>query len=359
MIVLHIACTNGDMCNGVQVVVPQHLNAQSRYATVAFVNISNIKIDAGCDQFEYHDQFSIAVLPAPFNKPDMVVFHECYRIQYIQIAKELKKMNVPYVIIPHGELSKDAQKKKRLKKLAANILIFNRFINGAAGVQLLSDTELNNTKFGKKRFVATNGIHIPTSCKQQFSQNGIKFVYIGRLDAYHKGLDLMIEGVSACADLLRSNLCTIDIYGPNILGRREHVEHLIAERNVGDVFTLHDPVLGEEKEKILLDSDVFIQTSRFEGMPMGILEAMSYGLPCLITEGTTLADFVEKNDAGWSCATDATEIARTIERAIQQKDRFAEKSNNARETVCRNFSWDIVASKTVETYMQIINSDLR
>ena len=357
MNILHIACTNGDPCNGVQVVVPQHLVAQGKYANVAFVNISNVKANEESMQFEYKDNFSIASLPTPFNRPDIVIFHECYRIQYIKIAKELKKMKVPYVIIPHGELSKDAQKKKHLKKIAANILIFNRFINNAVGVQLLSETELNNTKFGKNRFVATNGIHIPTSCKQQFSKNGIKFVYIGRLDAYHKGLDLMIEGVSACADLLRSNSCTIDIYGPNILGRREYVEKLILEHNVGDIFTLHDPVLREEKEKILLDGDVFIQTSRFEGMPMGILEAMSYGLPCLVTEGTTLADFVEKNNAGWSCTTDAADIARTLKLVIRQKDLFAEKSNHAREAVCRNFSWDIVSNETVSTYRNLIDQE--
>lgn len=354
MIILHIACTNGDPCNGVQVVVPQHLNAQRTFAQVGFVNISNIKTDENCNQFEYNEHFSIATLSAPFNKPDIVIFHECYRIQYIKIAKELKKLRVPYVIVPHGELSNDAQKKKRLKKVAANILIFNRFINGAAGVQLLSDTELKNTKFGKYKFVATNGINIPKCSKQQFQENGIKFVYIGRLDAYHKGLDLMIEGVSKCADVLRSNSCTIDIYGPDILGRKEHVEGLIAEHNVADLFMLQDPVLGEEKERVLLDGDIFIQTSRFEGMPMGILEALSYGLPCLVTEGTTLGGFVKEHDAGWACATTAEDIARTIQVAISEKDKFASKSQNARKAVFENFSWEIISKTTVEIYRNLI-----
>ena len=354
MIILHIASTNGDMCNGVQVVVPQHLRAQGKYATVAFVNISNIKVDGDCEQFEYNDNFSVAALPVPFNKPDIVIFHECYRIQYLKIAKELKKIKVPYVIVPHGELSNDAQKKKRVKKLAANILIFNRFIGGAAGVQLLSDTEKRNTRFGKKKFVATNGINIPERSKQQFREDAIKIVYIGRLDAYHKGLDLMVEGVSKCADFMRNNMCTVDIYGPDILGRREHVEALIAEHNVGDIITVHDPVLGEEKERILLDGDVFIQTSRFEGMPMGILEALSYGVPCLITEGTTLADFVKGNDAGWACATNAEDISKAIQLAISRKNELTSKSNNARNAVCDNFSWDIISSATVATYQNMI-----
>ena len=117
MNILHIACTNGDMCNGVCVVIPQHLNAQSKYANVAFVNISNIKVDCQCAQFEYREDFSVSSLKSPFNKPDMVVFHECYRIQFIKIAKELKKNKIPYIILPHGALTQEAQKKKHLKSL--------------------------------------------------------------------------------------------------------------------------------------------------------------------------------------------------------------------------------------------------
>ena len=50
---------------------------------------------------------------------------------------------------------------------------------------------------------------------------------------------------------------------------------------MGEVVKLNREIDEEEKRQILLDTDVFIQTSRFEGMPMGILEALSYGLPCL------------------------------------------------------------------------------
>ena len=256
-------------------------------------------------------------------------------------------------------LSDEAQKKKRAKKLVANLILFNKFVNNAIAIQCLSARELAATRFGKAKFVATNGIYIPMCRKENFRKSDFRFLFIGRLDIYHKGIDLMLEAVTLSVEKMRRANAKVYLYGPDFGGKYAEVEALIHQKNISDVVVINHEIEGAEKEAALLQADVFIQTSRFEGMPMGILEAMSYGLPCLVTEGTTLSDFVEKNNAGWSCATDATEIARTIERAIQQKDRFAEKSNNAREAVCRNFSWDIVASKTVETYMQIINSDLR
>ena len=52
--------------------------------------------------------------------------------------------------------------------------------------------------------------------------------------------------------------------------------------------------LGKSKEQVLLDADVFIQTSRTEGLPTAVLEAMSYKIPVLITKGTGLYDDIKK-----------------------------------------------------------------
>ena len=61
-----------------------------------------------------------------------------------------------------------------------------------------------------------------------------------------------------------------------------------------------------------MNSDMFILTSRHEGFPMSILEALSYGLPVLITKGTNMTDLVHKASAGWTCETDPIEIAKTL-----------------------------------------------
>lgn len=354
MIILHIACTNGDMCNGVQVVVPQHLTAQGKISEVAFVNITNIELECKCKQFKYDKSFSVVSLNPPFNKPDIVVFHECYRIQYIKIAKELKEIGVPYVIIPHGELSNNAQKKKWLKKKVANLLIFNWFINGACGIQLLSETELKNTKFGRNKFIGTNGITIPKRKKEKFSQGGLKFIYIGRLDVYHKGLDLMIQGIARCAEYLRNNRCTFDIYGPDILGRLEQVKKIVKDNQVEDIIKLHNPVFGEEKERLLLEADIFIQTSRFEGMPMGILEALSYGIPCFITEGTTVRSLIEENGAGWGAMTSVESISDTLYNLQATNEGLEIMSRNARHIAEQYFDWSSVANTTIERYESLI-----
>ena len=83
---------------------------------------------------------------------------------------------------------------------------------------------------------------------------------------------------------------------------------------------MNHEISGEEKVQKLLESDVFIQTSRHEGMPMGILEAMSYGVPCAVTDGTNLGEFIKDNKCGWNCETTVLGISEMLEKILLEKN---------------------------------------
>lgn len=355
MVILHIGAFGYNIYSGIYVVAPQHIKMQQRIEQVAFVNITNVIIEGIDNQFEYTSDFNISDLPEPFSNIELVVFHGVYIPEYLKIYKQLKKLSIPYIIIPHGSLSVEALNKKKLKKILANLFLFNKFINDAISIQYLSERECRASDYGTNKFICTNGISIPKVKKNHFNDDKVVFTYIGRLDSYHKGLDLLIQAVAKKKIFLKKYNCKINIYGPDISNQATTVKKMIVENNVDDIIDLHDGVIGEEKEHILLDTDLFIQTSRFEGMPMGILEALSYGVPCIVTMGTTLGSLIEEYDAGWCSDTSVDAIALKLEEAIKNTKNWKIKSVNALKLIEEKFEWNKVCMKELEYYQYYIN----
>jgi len=159
MRILYIACIQNDKYAGVNVSIIQRLKFFSLYNEVFFLNLSLLTIDdITCQVFLDEKQKAPFVSLLDKVNPDIVVFNEVYRPQYLKIYPILVKKKIKYIIIPHGELSKVCQRKKFIKKKIANLFLFSNFIRKASCVQFLSEREKQQSIFNKQSFVSPNGI---------------------------------------------------------------------------------------------------------------------------------------------------------------------------------------------------------
>ena len=353
MVILHIVNTKNRLFMGVDVVVPEHVKRQQQTETVGLINITGLKVEGVNNQIEFNVPFDVKALPKPFDNPDLVVFHEVYRIQYIKIYKNLLKNKVPYIIVPHGSLTKAAQSRKKLKKIVGNAIYFSKFIKKAVAVQCLSKKEKEQTVIAKRKFVCTNGVDMPKTVKEGFNVDKTELVFIGRYDIQHKGLDFLVDAVKSIEDFILEHGVKISLYGPDNDYKYSAVQQLIKEKGVQNLIEQNTAISREEKENKLLSADIFIQTSRFEGMPMGIIEALSYGVPCLITEGTTLGNIINEYGAGWVAKTNAQDIAKTIKTAVLDKESYITKSRSAIKLAEENFAWDKVIKDELASYNKL------
>ncbi len=355
MTILHVCGVENKMSNGATVAVLNHVNEQAKtgLAEIWALHINDVQLNWNeLVHSVLMDDYEDAV-----SHVDLIVFHEIYYMPFFKMASYATKVGKPYVVIPHGGLTKGAQSQKKYAKILVNSFWAKKFIVNAAGVQFLSEKELSvSLNYNKNPFILPNGITIPSRYKTSFLfDKKLNLVYIGRINMYYKGLDLLCQAVSTSESIKEKFHFTL--YGPLNCEDAPLLRDLIKKLDLKDTIELKEPVYLKDKEKALLKADGFIQLSRSEAFGLSIAEAMSYGVPVVITPGTTFADFVSQNDCGWITDGSEKDIIGTLERVYNEKNLFDVKSKNARDSVRKKYEWSIVAKEIIENYSRISKGD--
>src|SRR5262249_32667931 len=133
-----------------------------------------------------------------------------------------------------------------------------------------------------KRFVSREAIHvIPNPIGDQFLKKTWqsvgpaqrhKIVAMGRLSP-EKGFDLLLQAFVPCTKAHPD--WTLEIVGEG--SERDRLKASADELGIADKVSLAGAV--KDPERVLRGADLFVLSSRYEGFPMALLEAMTCGLP--------------------------------------------------------------------------------
>lgn len=299
--ILHVSEIDNDLSKGTSNIIPQYIMSQSKVINnIGLLNCNDIELKELAETnniYKLYDNTDMKVIKE--FKPSLLVFHEVYKPYYLKLYKYCLNNKIPYIIIPHGCLTKKAQKHKKIKKIAGNLLFFYDFINHAEYIQYLSQNESNETNFNKHNcYVLGNGIeNIPNNNMykkiRRTDKNGLNLIYVGRYDYLIKGLDQLIIACKLIKEEMIDKKIKILLYGT---GDNSKILKNIKKNELEQVIILNGAIFGEEKRKEIVQSDVFIQVSRTEAQPLGIMEAMTLGMPVLVSEGTGFSNIVETNE---------------------------------------------------------------
>ena len=365
MIVLHAAPISWGKIGGLQVSIPSLVAAQNRLGNVHAAMLITLRNTAPPPDLEFPvfdqklsvDRLGRLNLPAPFDRPDLVVLHSTYIPAHARIAALMRKSGTPYVVCPRGGMTQRAQTSKRWKKRAGNLLFFNWIISNATALHYLTEGEANASELRRlPRFVVGNGVDVPeTSALASPGQSdGLRLVFLGRLHADHKGLDLLLDACAHVAGELRRAHARLDLYGSDWCGSAAALARQIRRLGLKDIVEVHGPVVGHAKAELLKRADVFVHTSRTEGHPIAVLEALACGVPCLLTPQTNLADEVAGAGAGWRVEPSAAAIADGLQEIGSIGSEALQLAGaNARRLAAKQFNWQYVAEQCVHHYRKI------
>ena len=96
--------------------------------------------------------------------------------------------------------------------------------------------------------------------------------------------------------------------------------------------------------------DIFILPSKLEAQPIALLEAMASGLPVIATDVSDNKYYVHGN--GILCGTTVKEIGAAIEEMLHSD--LEKMGKESRRIVEQGYSWDKIATRTLEVYKTIV-----
>lgn len=288
-------------------------------------------------------------------RPDIVVFHSVFFLPYLKFVNLLNAKQVPYLIQLHGGLSKENYKKGKLKKFVALQFGFKYFIRHAQSIIYLNTNEYNNSivkDFNLNSTILPNGCENVTNiCVEKSLDSKVDIVYIGRIDMVHKGNDKLLEALEILSREGEQNF-KLSVYANPSDPDLTVFKNAIA--NKLELVEYKGPIYGKEKEDRLRKADIFLLTSRYEGMPMGVLEALSYGIPCLVTPGTNMTDVIDKFKAGWVVDFDASKIAHTLKVATNDYISNSQRYRRSARELSQQYNWEVIAATSINLFNKIL-----
>ncbi len=221
-----------------------------------------------------------------------------------------------------------------------------------------SQKEYFENKYKREFIYIPNGVNIPQGkpvsdiIKEKFNLNGGDYLlWMGRLTP-EKRVDWLLKAFREIKGKMQ-NLRLVIAGGTSATD--EYVRGLkkLAEGDDRIIFTGY--VRGEEKEELFSNALLFILPSYLEGLPIALLEAMSYELPCLVSDISPHKEVItEGMDGFFFQSYNFSDFVKKLGGLLKDSETLGNIGENARRKVEKEYNWDEVVRKTEGIYQELI-----
>lgn len=202
-----------------------------------------------------------------------------------------------------------------------------------------------------------NAINIPVENKwenrdqQNNGNTETTVLFLNRIEKAKGVMELIDSAKVLCAEF--PNL-RFRIVG-NETNECDEIKQAISQSGLSDRVEFVGRVSEEDKIKEFINADIYILPSHVEDLPYGLLEAMSYGLPCFASAVGGIPSLVEDKVNGLlGEPKDVKAIISSLHRLISDKKLRQEFGTKARQTISEKFSWDSRTEEFRDVYNKLL-----
>ncbi len=190
---------------------------------------------------------------------------------------------------------------------------------------------------------------LPFYPKEQSKLTNKKVLVVGR-QCFQKGYDRLLKSWEIIAKKYPE--WTLDIYGKYQDG--EPYKKMAIELGISDSVEFYQPV--KNIEEVYREASIYVMSSRFEGFGMVLIEAMSYGVPCVSFDCPCGPQEIISNEKDGFLVKNGNieDLARQIEKLIEDQNLRIDMGKNAREKASKYFpdaiipKWDALFNSLIE-----------
>jgi glycosyltransferase involved in cell wall biosynthesis len=113
---------------------------------------------------------------------------------------------------------------------------------------------------------------------------------------------------------------------------------------------------GIERFATYSSADVFALPSEHENFGITVAEAMSCGVPVIVSPEVALSKLVEMTEAGIVATRTPEDFAQAIDRLLMDDGIRTRMGRNGRLAADENFRWSVIAKRWIEGYRQMMAS---
>lgn len=282
---------------------------------------------------------------AAFGKYDVVHFHAEGPCAMLWLPKLFGKRCIATI---HGL----DHKRAKWGKLASAYIMLGEKVAAkyADSIIVLSRAvqEYFRNVYGRETVFIPNGVNKPQIVspdlitREYNLQKEGYILYLGRL-VPEKGIKYLIEAFKQ----VHTNKRLVIAGGAS--DTDEYAKELVelAQEDKRIIFTGF--VQGRKLEELYSNAYLYVLPSDLEGMPLSLLEAMSYGNCCIVSDIPECLDVVRNNGIVFKKGN-VVELAEKLQDVCDYPEKVMRYKENSAQYVCNKYNWDDVVKKTLELY---------
>jgi glycosyltransferase involved in cell wall biosynthesis len=293
---------------------------------------------------------------------DVIHVHEMWHYPQHVASHEARKRNIPLVVSPRGCLTPLALANDRLLKIAYTRLVQRKILEDASLLHALTGQEKDQIRgYGVSTHteVIPSGVVLDAGPDIYATEHGgqggdgsrpFELLFLGRVIP-NKGPDLLVE---ALAELKRrGHSVKLVIAGPCSSEYYTLLSSRVERLGISDETSFAGFVTGEGKAKAFSRANAFVLPSYSEGFSVAALEAMSWGLPVVLSKQCNFPEAAEAG-AGLEVEPEAGPLAAAVEWLLEEPERARMMGRRARSLVEQKYTWDAIGAEVLEAYRRLL-----